>query len=254
MMHKAFLLFFLSFFVACTQSVEHKKSKTILLDTAAKKLIQKSIDYHDPQNNWAQLQSRVNVLTELKMDSLQAPLERSIQFDNKAGVFQLDWTAEKIPLKGLVNSDTCYTVSKQPINKEQEAKIAESLNCDRISMYKDYYHYLLGIPMKLLEEQAIITDSVLNRSYNGVEYDVVKINYEPLDKMPAWYFYFDKKDHSLELCKFTSAKDEAKGGEWIVYNGETTFNDIRFQKTHIWLFNTPERDTLAIEHYNFFPL
>ncbi len=244
--------FFFLFVLAIYSCQPNEKAIPIPTNLSpAEQLLSQSIAYHDPQGNWSKLKSSVDVNTELRMDSIPELSQRHIHFNNLKGEFALNWDSKKIGLSGVINSDTCYVNPNKEISKEERNEIAANLGCERISMYKDYYHYLLGIPMKLMEDKAIITDSILQRTHDDIKYDVVKINYEPLDQMPSWYFYFDQKDHSLQLCKFTSAEDENEGGEYILYNGETLSNGIKFKKRHIWLYNTPERDTLAIEDYTF---
>ena len=217
----------------------------------AKNLLKKSISYHDPDNNWTNFQNHIKVATELRTEEVPQLSKREIHMNIPGDYFALDWTSKEIKIHGELSSDTCFAEPLESISEEQAKSVERSLGCKGISMYKDYYHYLLGIPMKLLEDKAIVTDSVLSRTHDGVAYDVVKINYEPVDTSPAWYFYFDKNDHSLQLCKFTSAEDESKGGEYILYEGETIVQNIRMKPKHIWLYNTPERDTLAIEEYQF---
>jgi hypothetical protein len=98
---------------------------------------------------------------------------------------------------------------------------------------------------------SLINDTIFQRVYDGKKYDVVKVQYEPLDKNPNWYFYFDKKDHSFQLCKFTSREDENKGGEYIVYNDEFDWQGMKLKGQQVWLYNTATLDTLAVDDLEF---
>ena len=232
---------------ACKQSTTiPKEIKT------AKDLIQYSIHHHDPKGNWSEFKSSVTFSTSFwKKDGSIDKSSSSVSFDNANQSFSSRSESNGIEIIGLVNPDTCFNAPTTEISAEQQEKIKRALGCDRITFMRDYYSYLVGMPMKLNDENAIINDTIFQRIYDGKKYDVVKVQYEPLDENPNWYFYFDKKDHSFQLCKFTSPEDENKGGEYIIYNDEFDWQGMKLKGQQVWLYNTATLDTLAVDDLNF---
>jgi len=82
-------------------------------------------------------------------------------------------------------------------------------------MYRNYYTYLYGLPMKLKDLGRIISPRVLEKKINGSSYWVLKVNYKPDLGSDTWYFYFDKNSYALKRYQFFH--DESKNdGEHIV--------------------------------------
>ncbi len=215
-------------------------------------LIRYSSHLHDPKGNWDQFQSSVHFNTLLwTKDGTTKASSSSIGFDLPNRTFMTRDTSMGLQLDGLVTPDTCYVKADQELNTEQEEKLARRMGCESVEFYRDYYSFLIGLPMKLNDTQAIVNDTILERVYAGKSYDVVQVRYEPLDKQPIWYFYFDKEDHSYQLCKFTSREDENKGGEYIIYNQPVKIQGIQLYKQQVWLYNTPTLDTLAVDDLQF---
>ncbi len=218
----------------------------------AKELIQKSIAYHDQKGNWKNFEATIIANTTFQEPKRKGQ-ERTTElyFNNKNGEFKIYSKSPTIEYRGEIGKDTCYNSALNELSEEVASKYKSVLSCDGISFYKNYYSYLIGMPMKLEDNQAIINDTLFERTYNNVAYDVVKVNYEPLDKSPVWYFYFDKNTHAFELSKFTSREDENKGGEYIIYNNEEKVNDIILKTQQVWLYNTPNLDSLAVDNFTF---
>lgn len=241
-----FFFFFILIILSCRSN--SKKQSPLPEITSAKDLILHSIAYHDPSGNWMNFKSNIEIKTDLwKKEGGIEKSTRTLFFDRTQSVFKMSSSRDGIELKGEINRDTCYNQPLSEIPAEKVAKFKSILGCQGITFYKDYFTYLIGLPMNLLDTQAIIDHTILERTYNDIKYDVVKVTYEPLDKNPPWYFYFNKKNHAFELCKFTSREDENKGGEYIIYNHKKNVQSIKLSGQQVWLYNTPNLDTLAVE-------
>ena len=216
--------------------------------TTAQDLVLRSVAYHDPDGNWVNFKSNIAIKTDLwKKEGGIEKSTRALFFDRSQGVFKMQSTRNGIELKGAISQDTCYNEPLSEIPAEEAAKFKSVLGCKGITFYKDYFTYLIGLPMNLLDSGAIIENTILERTYNGVKYDVVKVTYKPLDKKRPWYFYFNKKNHAFELCKFTSRESEDTGGEYIIYNHQKNVQGIKLGGQLVWLYNTPTLDSLAVE-------
>ena len=216
--------------------------------TTAKDLILHSVAYHDPSGNWVNFKSNIDIKTDLwKKEGNIEKSTRALFFDRNQSIFKMHSTRHGVELRGEINQDTCYNQALSEIPADKASQFKSILGCQGITFYMDYFNYLIGLPMNLLDNGSIIDDKILERTYNGVKYDVVKVNYEPLDKKRPWYFYFNKKNHAFELCKFTSREDENNGGEYLIYNHKKNVQGIKLSSQIVWLYNTPTLDTLAVE-------
>jgi len=246
-----FILLLIFIISACKSDYKEISNQSI---KTGKDLIQRSIEYHDPNGKWIHFKSSIHIDASLwKSEETKEKITTELFFDNRNGVFKQYFLMNKIKLKGEVSNDTCYNQALTEIPEENATQYAKMLGCKGITLSKDYYSYLIGLPMKLLDAEAIVNDTIFERTYNEIKYDVVKVNYEPFDKNPSWYFYFNKNNHALELCKFTSREDENKGGEYIIYNQEKDIQGMKLRNQQVWLHNNSGLDTLAVENYQFNP-
>lgn len=244
------LRYFFFFLILTTLSCRSTSKKQPLPSTitTANDLIQYSIAYHDPSDNWTKFKSKIDIKTDLwQKEGGIKKSTRTLIFDRSQSMFSMHSTRNGIELKGEINRDTCYSEPLSEIPAEDAEKFKNILGCQGITFYKDYFTYLIGLPMNLLDKDAVIDPTIMERTYKGVKYDVVKVNYKPLDKKRPWYFYFNKNNHAFELCKFTSREDENKGGEYIIYNHKKNIQNIKLSSQIVWLYNTPTLDTLAVE-------
>ncbi len=263
MNHRNIFLLLIFTILACNHT--DKKEPVLEHIDSAKDLIKLSISYHDPHDNWKHFKSTIEINSKVFWENggVAAKNSSNLFFDNHKDVFKMyslrnstefiNGTKYKNEIKhqGEISKDTCYNKVLNEMLPEIASKYTWINGCNGITFFRDYYSYLIGMPMKLLDTQAIINDTIFERTYNDISYDVIKVNYKPIDEGPVWYFYFDKKNHAFELCKFTSIEDENKGGEYIIYKQEKKVQDMRLKSQQIWLYNTPELDTLGIDNLQF---
>ena len=182
-----------------------------------RQLIEKSIAYHDPQGKWAEIQAKFVI-----QDSLPPGRDsRNYQFtlDNSKGKFTYQ-------IGGLHYQ--VWNDSLELIEGEVEK--------DRALRMRNYYGYLWGLPMKLMDEGTLIEDSVWEEKINGKMYQVVRVPYEK-DK---WYFYLDPETHRMEAYKFYQDEPAMKG-EIIYLEGEYEFEGMKIPQNRTWYrTETPE--------------
>jgi hypothetical protein len=107
-------------------------------------------------------------------------------------------------------------------------------------MYKNYYTYLYGLPMKLKDSGTIIDQQTSRKTFKGKEYLVLKASYEKEVGEDIWYFYFDPESYAMEVYQFFH--DESKNdGEYILLTGEEEVSGIKMPKTRAWYYNKDEK-------------
>ena len=204
-----------------------------LAQVSGSELLQKAIDFHDPDGNWNNFQGNFEV-------TMQSPKTSDrtsrITIDLPKQVFNLDVRKDGDSYAYKIGKEYCEislngssTISKEDLEKFR-------LSCERGKMYRDYYTYLYGLPMKLKDSGTILHDKVATKTFKGKEYLVLKVTYDQEVGDDIWYFYFDPKTYAMEVYQFFH--DESKNdGEYIVLKEIEEINGIKMPKIREWYYN-----------------
>ncbi len=180
-------------------------------------LIQKSIEYHDPNQVWPKLRATFRFT-----DSLPAPRESrtyAVSFDNRLSKM----VYRNQDLNYIVWNDSVQ-VFKGEIEKERALRM------------RNYYTYLWGLPMKLKDPGTVIDPHVRSEEINGKRFHVVRVPYEK----DVWYFYLDPETYRMEAYKFYQDEPNQKG-EIIYLDGTREFGGMRIPANRTWYrTETPE--------------
>jgi hypothetical protein len=151
------------------------------------------------------------------------------------------------------NTESSYTLDKGKCR----TSITDSTSmgrtpCETARLYKNYYTYLYGLPMKLKDPGTQIDEKVERREFKGKEYLVLKVSYEEGVGSDIWFFYFDPKSYAMEIYQFFKGDPSGTGkdtGEYILLSEEETIYDIRMPKVREWYYNKNDEylgtDTLS---------
>jgi hypothetical protein len=114
-----------------------------------------------------------------------------------------------------VVAKTDTVVSKYTIHKEKcsielngnenpldAQKKKFGLNSKRANLYKNYYTYLYGLPMKLKDKGTIIHQKVEKRSFKGKDYLVLKASYQKDVGKDTWFFTLTQKPMLWKCINF----------------------------------------------------
>jgi len=200
-------------------------------------LVDKSIAYHDPTDNWNSLKGNLSFIVE-RPDKPDG--KRKVFIDNKKKEFSF-WAQydEGLLNYKVVNEKALATwnnASEVPDEMAKKYRIAS----DRAIMYRDYYTYLYGMPMKLKDAGTIIHDEVSQVEFYGKKYDKVKVTYDPKVGEDIWYFYFDTETHALEAYQFFH--DESKNdGEYILFKEIIEIDKVKIPRIRKWYYNKDEK-------------
>jgi hypothetical protein len=180
-------------------------------------LVQKSIDFHDPNQSWPTLKATFKFT-----DSLPAPRESrsyTVSFDNK------------ISKLSYQNQSLNYVVWNDSV-KVTEGEIEN----ERALRMRNYYSYLWGLPMKLNDPGTEIDHEVGKEELNGKAYLVVRVPYEK----DIWYYYINPETYQMEAYKFYQDEPNQKG-EIIYLNGIKEFKGMKIPANRTWYrTETPE--------------
>jgi len=148
----------------------------------ANQLLDKTITYHDPQGNWETFAGDFTVLLEtpggkertttITINLPEEYFNASTVQDGKASFREIRNTTCRFS-----NEDTTTT----------ETTISDEA-CERTVMFKNYYTYLYGLPMKLKDPGTHIDPVVQKKTFKGKEYLVLKVTYDEAVGSDIWQF------------------------------------------------------------------
>lgn len=208
-------------------------TRAIAQTLTAPELLEKSIQYHDPQGNWESFNGEFKIVMDMpgkpertSVITLNLPeqyFNLSEQRDGKESFRELNGEDCRFS-----DADGAVVVTK-----------TDNEQCVRTVMMKDYYTYLYGLPMKLKDPGAILDPNVEKTTFMGKEYLRLRVTYDEAVGSDIWQFYFNPKTYAMEVYQFFKGEDE-KTGEYILLSDELLVNGIKMPKDRAWYYNKDE--------------
>ncbi len=202
-------------------------------ELTGQQLLEKSIQYHDPNGNWKTFNGTLQVTMETPKN---APRISTIKINLPKEYFYVKAASDGKTTEYTVEKNDCTIAFNGKTDISEEVIKENKLSCKRANLYKNYYTYLYGLPMKLEDKGTIIDPKVMKKTFKGKEYLVLKATYAEGVGKDTWYFYFDPKTYAMEVYQFF--KDESKNdGEYILLTEEAVINGVKMPKKRAWYYN-----------------
>lgn len=202
-------------------------------EITGKELLKKTIKYHDPNNNWKTFNGELSITMEIPNNTNR---ESEIIINLPEEYFYSKAIKDSNTTEFILEKDTCKVLYNGKSDFSEEIANENKLSCERATMYKNYYTYLYGLPMKLKDPGTIIDDQVARKLFQGKEYLVLKVTYTEEVGNDIWYFYFDPTTYAMEVYQFFH--EEIKNdGEYILLTEEKKINGIIMPKNRAWYTN-----------------
>ena len=200
-------------------------------ELTGEKLLEKAIQYHDPNGNWETFNATLNVT----MKTPKSPNRNSeIKINLPEEYFYVKASRGENTAEYILDKNNC-TIEFNGKKPSEEEKKEHKLSCERANLYKNYYTYLYGLPMKLKDNGTIIHNKVERKTFKGKEYLVLKATYKKEVGKDTWYFYFNPKTYAMEVYQFFKGKPDS--GEYILLTDIATVNGIKMPKNRAWYYN-----------------
>ena len=200
-------------------------------------LLDKSIAYHDPSGNWNSFNGTLNVT----METPDGPKRDSeIHIDIPSEYFYVKATRDTIITEYELQKNACSIKLNQNEDLSEATLKEHNLSCDRALLYKNYYTYLYGLPMKLKDPGTFISKKVEKKTFKGKEYLLLMATYDESVGSDVWYFYFDPETFAMEVYQFFKGDPEKEGkdtGEYIMLTEELMVKGIKMPKNRAWYYN-----------------
>ena len=208
----------------------------------ATQVLDKSIQYHDPNNNWPTFKGTLHFQQSSPRSTEQRT--RIAYLDLPNNHFKLTQITGAETIIREINGKACTNLYNGSPTVPTDIQKKHRLTCERASMYRDYYSYLYGLPMKLKDAGTIIDPLVQSIDFQGKASYAIRVTYEKSVGEDIWYFYFDKTTFALIGYRFYH--DEAKkDGEYITLHEETTIEGIKIPKNRYWYYNKDDKFLVA---------
>lgn len=188
----------------------------------ASELLQKTIGYHDPQGQWSTFEQQLFFETDMPDGSQRTS---QVKIDNTTRSFEYTNPDRSFGIK----MDSCYHIS------------GEEQACDRIARSRNYYVYLWGLPMKLMDAGTDLDEKVYTETLKDKSYQVLKVTYTE----DVWYYYINPETFAMEAYKFYKDEPNQKG-EVIYLEGEMKAQNMKIPTSRAW-YRTENEEYLATD-------
>ena len=223
------ILLYLSIFLISTTSFCQELTGVELLENA--------ITYHDPNGNWNTFNGTVHVT----MESPGKPnRDTEIQINLPEEYFYSKAVKDSISTEFILEKEDCKILYNGSETFSEEIAKEKRLSCERAIMYKNYYTYLYGLPMKLKDPGTIVDNKVERKSFMGKEYLVIKVTYKEPVGGDTWYFYFNPESYAMEIYQFFH-EESKNDGEYILLTKEEIIKGIKVPKNRVWYTNKEDQ-------------
>ena len=206
--------------------------------TPAEELLGRSIAYHDPGDVWKSKQLTVT-LESARPNGETRIFE--IEVENTAGRFDMrvEWGGKL--LEFVCAEDDCVATvdGSEDVSPEDMEKYV--LERDGGSFWRNYFTFLLGLPMKVRDPGTHLDPDVRREVFDGHEVESVRFTFDPEVGGDTWYLYFDPETAALRGYRFYH--DESKNdGEYITLEGEVEIkaDGLRLPKIRSWYVNADD--------------
>lgn len=208
---------------------------------SGQKLLDNAIKYHDPNNQWNTFKGEFDIEMDMPEKSKRVS---HITINLPEAYFKVTATRDTVVTEYIIDKGDCRISLNGKSNLSKAELFSNNLSCDRANMYKNYYTYLYGLPMKLRDEGTNVSDIVERKEFKGKDYLVLKVTYDEAVGNDVWYFYFHPETFALAVYQFfkTDKNGNIKpdSGEFIMLSETETINQIKIPKVRAWYYNKDE--------------
>jgi len=206
-------------------------------ELTATQLLDKAIAFHDPTGQWANFRGDLQVVME---SPKSANRTTAIRIDLPSQYFKATAQRDEVITTYIVDKGNCVVTAADSLRIAALKEPPKRSHCDLSSLYKDYYTYLYGLPMKLKDPGTLLDPTVLKKIFKGKEYLVLKVTYDKAVGSDVWFFYFDPSTYAMEVYQFYKGDPNGVGkdtGEYILLSEMEAINGIKMPKKRAWYYN-----------------
>ena len=164
-----------------------------------------------------------------------------ITIDLPSEYFKVKATRDTVVTEYTVDKGNCKISLNGKTDISKAELFSNNLSCERATLYKNYYTYLYGLPMKLKDKGTNVSETVERKTFKGKDYLVLKVTYDESVGSDVWFFYFNPETFAMEIYQFFKTDEHGKlkldSGEYIMLSETETINQIKMPKVRAWYYN-----------------
>lgn len=211
----------------------------------ATQLLEKSIQYHDPNGMWGKQMLVLNV----EESRPNGPTRTTnLEIDLPKDWFKMTQQRGTDKIERMIKSGECSFLVNGSANIPADTMQKMGLTCERSISTRNYYTYLWGLPMKLKDPGTILNEKVETTDFMGKKAYQLRVTYDEKVGSDVWFFYFNPDNYALIGYKFYH-NEAKKDGEYITLEDEATVDGMRLPKIRKWYLNQGDKflatDTLV---------
>ena len=207
----------------------------------AETVLAATIAYHDPQDAWStrelEIVTRVELADRLAQERGYRQRTDRMVVDNAIGAFRLISENDQRTFEIYGHGDVLKARLNGSDQIDDAARAQHRLTPAGMIRWRNYFTYMLGLPMKLRDPGTQLDPQVRRVQFDGREALALRVTYSPEVGRDVWLFYVDPRSHALMGCRFYH--DESVGdGEFLTFDGEVSGpQGLRLPKRRRWHMN-----------------
>lgn len=204
-----------------------------LPSTPAGRLVARSVDFHDPEGVWW---SRPVSLRWVSSRPGGEERVARLAIDDGGSHFHLDMELRGHQLEMALQDGSLHTAVDG--SRDFTPEVAELLRLDREEglYWRNYFLFLVGLPMKLTDPGAELAEEVASTEFDGRPVEAVRVRYDTDDGYPWWEFYFEPADGRFVGARFWREGPDVDG-EYITMEGLAEAGPLRIPEVRRWYTN-----------------
>ena len=215
----------------------------------ATQVLEQAIAFHDPNGQWPTFNGSFTVTMEMPSKSAR---RSAIKINIPQEIFWVEASRDTLTTAYELRKDSCTIWLQGQKNPSADILKTHNLSCERATLYKNYYTYLYGLPMKLKDPGTIIAPEAVKVNFHQKNYWQIKVTYTEDVGSDVWFFYFNPNNFALEAYQFFKGDPEGQGkdtGEYILVFGLEKVETIKMLIVRAWYYNKDQvylgTDTLS---------
>ena len=207
-------------------------------DITGEQLLDKAIDYHDPEGNWKTFNGTLFITMETPNSGKR---DSEVTINLPESYFKLISKRDSLITTHTSDKGACIITKSDSLRIAKQTTKLNRSHCETTELYKNYYTYLYGLPMKLKNPGTNISDKVETKRFKGKDYLTFKVDYDSEVGSDVWYFYFNPTTYAMEIYQFFRTDEQGNikpdSGEYILLKDEAIINHIKMPKARAWFYN-----------------
>ncbi|MFK8055141.1 MAG: hypothetical protein AB8F78_03375 [Saprospiraceae bacterium] len=198
------------------------------LPETAREWVEASARHHDPEGRWQAFEANFEVET---IAPAGWSYTNNLHLNRALDTFSRTIQSGGYPLVQVVGPSGCSATWPNPDATEAQLRRNGLLEdpCDYILYRRDFYEFLVGIPMIALEGETSFRQNPDLVNAFGTECIEIELTFAAGGL--TWFLYINPSTYRLQAAKFFGRNG---GGEWLSYEDYISFDGFILKQSQRW--------------------